>query len=251
VAVKKSGKCVYCLNDFIELTSDHVFPSSWYPETTPENLEKWQVPSCEKCNKKYGKIEEDLLIRFGLTISPNKLASLGISDKVLRSLNPKKGRNIKDTYMRYKKRQKFISDLIPAYKYPINTYVPNFEPKNTYQYYNGIGIPLPCNDLILFAKKLVKGITYITKDQYLDENFEINVFFLENNDAEPIKNMINKFGIEYHRGPGIKITIGNAIDAPEYGAYHILIWNRINIYCLVMPAKDILIKSNMRMEITR
>ena len=43
--------CVYCLKLFEELTSDHVFPKSWYPETTPENLEKWQMPACVECNQ--------------------------------------------------------------------------------------------------------------------------------------------------------------------------------------------------------
>jgi len=53
-------RCVHCLRFFKVLTSDHVFPVSWYPETTPDNLEKWQMPSCKKCNEKYGKI--DILI---------------------------------------------------------------------------------------------------------------------------------------------------------------------------------------------
>jgi hypothetical protein len=25
---------------------DHVFPISWYPDTTPPDLEKWKIPSC-------------------------------------------------------------------------------------------------------------------------------------------------------------------------------------------------------------
>jgi len=38
------GRCIHCLEEFSSLTSDHVFPDSWYPETTPDNLEKWQMP---------------------------------------------------------------------------------------------------------------------------------------------------------------------------------------------------------------
>src|SRR5947208_16017660 len=35
------GKCVHCLKDVAERNSDHVFPASWYPDSTPPNLEKW------------------------------------------------------------------------------------------------------------------------------------------------------------------------------------------------------------------
>jgi hypothetical protein len=47
---KHQGKCVHCLQDPVELTWDHVLPVSWYPTTTPPNLEKWQIPSCWPCN---------------------------------------------------------------------------------------------------------------------------------------------------------------------------------------------------------
>lgn len=40
-------RCVYCLKHFEELTSDHVLPRAWYPDNVPENIEKWQVPSCK------------------------------------------------------------------------------------------------------------------------------------------------------------------------------------------------------------
>ena len=53
------GKCVHCLKDVEERNSDHVFPESWYPDSTPPNLEKWQIPSCIPCNSEYGKLEQD------------------------------------------------------------------------------------------------------------------------------------------------------------------------------------------------
>ena len=63
------GKCVHCLKDPVVLTSDHMFPRAWYPDATPENLEKWQIPSCVECNHRYSKIEGDLLNRVALTLT--------------------------------------------------------------------------------------------------------------------------------------------------------------------------------------
>ena len=73
-------RCVYCLRFFKKLTSDHVFPKSWFPDTTPQNMEKWQIPSCENCNTEYSKIENDLLQRFGMCVDPDSIAAKGIAD---------------------------------------------------------------------------------------------------------------------------------------------------------------------------
>jgi hypothetical protein len=45
-----SGKCVHCFKDVEGRNSDHVFPASWYPDSTPPDLEKRQIPSCIPCN---------------------------------------------------------------------------------------------------------------------------------------------------------------------------------------------------------
>ena len=51
------GKCVHCLSDPVPRTWDHVFPESWYPDTTLRNIEKWEIPACQLCNREYGKSE--------------------------------------------------------------------------------------------------------------------------------------------------------------------------------------------------
>ena len=83
-----AGKCVHCLKYSDNLTWDHVFPQAWYPDTTPPNIEKWKIPSCPRCNREYGKLEEDLLWRLGLSVDPKDQKSLGITNKVLRSTKP-------------------------------------------------------------------------------------------------------------------------------------------------------------------
>ena len=80
------GKCVHCLKDAEERNSDHVFPESWYPDSTPPNVEKWQIPSCIPCNTDYGKLEQDFLLKVGLCLDPFEPASASIVQKSLRSL---------------------------------------------------------------------------------------------------------------------------------------------------------------------
>src|SRR5665213_1448248 len=103
------GKCVHCLIDFHVLTWDHVFPTSWYPNTTPADLEKWKFPSCEPCNLRYSKIEQSLLIAFGLCLTPGEAISAGIPEKALRAAKPEFATNEKDRQARLAMRNKILS----------------------------------------------------------------------------------------------------------------------------------------------
>jgi len=59
----------------VSRTWDHVFPRSWYPDNTPKDLEKWQVPACQPCNANYGKLENQLMILLGMCVDPSKAAA--------------------------------------------------------------------------------------------------------------------------------------------------------------------------------
>jgi hypothetical protein len=86
-----AGRCVHCLQEFEELTWDHVFPQGWYPEGTPPNLEKWKIPSCLSCNQEHSKNEGELLVKLGMCIDPNNPQSSGIAEKALRATRASKG----------------------------------------------------------------------------------------------------------------------------------------------------------------
>src|ERR1700680_4718573 len=103
------GKCVHCLQEVEERNSDHVFPLSFYPDSTPPNLEKWQIPSCIPCNSDYGKLEQDLSLKVGLCLDPFDPASASIVQKALRSLKPAAARDTRDARHRHHKRQKLLS----------------------------------------------------------------------------------------------------------------------------------------------
>src|SRR5215471_12248463 len=102
------GKCVHCLKDVEERNSDHVFPASWYPHSTPPNLEKWQIPSCIPCNTAYGKLEQDFMLKVGLCLDPYDPASASIVQKALRSVKPAEARNPRDAAHRLRKGQKIL-----------------------------------------------------------------------------------------------------------------------------------------------
>ena len=94
------GKCVHCLTDNVPRNWDHVFPKSWYPDTTPHNISKWVIPSCCKCNREYGELEQDLLMRLACCVDPKAAATSGIYQKVLRSMDARYAPSQKEARIR-------------------------------------------------------------------------------------------------------------------------------------------------------
>src|SRR5712671_909800 len=107
----EKGKCVHCLKDPVDRTWDHMFPKAWYPDTTPENLEKWQIPSCRECNERLGKLEHDLIGRVALTLDVNNAASKGLAEKALRAIDPAAARNDGDAAARDARAKKILGDM--------------------------------------------------------------------------------------------------------------------------------------------
>src|SRR5712664_1013637 len=83
---KSDGRCVHCGKNPEKLTKDHVFPDSWYPESTPRTVQHWTVPACLPCNGELGLVEKEVFVRLGLCVNPQKVAATGISKRVIRSL---------------------------------------------------------------------------------------------------------------------------------------------------------------------
>ena len=230
-------RCVYCLRFSEELTSDHVFPKSWYPDTTPLNLEKWQVPACQKCNKEYGKLEGELLLRLGLCLDPKAPKSLGVPDKVSRSINPNLGKTEADRVHRRNRKKKVLREVqrIGVKDVPKESIFPNFNAAPDMAYEEQLPILLSESTLKKFGEKLVRGITYIINNRYIERDHKIEIFFVHDKNACEITSLIKFLGKEYHCGPGVCIGAAFGIDEPLDGLFAINIWGKLRVYAAVQP----------------
>lgn len=232
----KSGKCIHCLIDYDELTSDHVFPDAWYPDSTPPNIEKWQAPSCPKCNSNHGKNENDLLQLIGLCLNPSEIKACGISKKALRAINP--GRNHKDSQHRLQRKQRTLRKLIPSEKIPVESLYPSFGIRDETASEHLPGVLVPKDGLEMLAEKIVRGLTYVLDHKLVESDHVVSVLFLRPPDDEQFINLLNTFGSEYHCGPGIKIRRGTCADDPVCGVYEIEIWGKLKMYATVELASN-------------
>ena len=110
----KSVRCIHCLRLTESPEADHVFPDSWYPDSTPPT-----VPSAgphqatQNATGSTASSNYDLLIRLVLSTDPNSDAASGLAARVFRSLGldveglPEKEKTIRDG-LRARIRSEFI-----------------------------------------------------------------------------------------------------------------------------------------------
>ena len=231
----KSGKCVHCGCYSEEITSDHVFPESWYPRTTRENLYKWQVPSCSTCNLELGKIEKDLMIRIGLCLDPNDPSSRGIHDKARRAIDSKCGKGKKDVAARLAKRKQIMGQTMEGYDIPMPAVYPEFGPAEGHPMQEQIAVTLPVSSMRKLGEKIIRGIVYIEDGEIITDEHVINIFFTRDEGAKPLIEAVDKFGVELQREPGILIKKAT-VEGDLSSLFYIEIWKRLKLYGAVQPA---------------
>ena len=167
-----AGRCIHCLQFHDELTWDHVFPEAWYPDTTPENTEKWKVPSCGPCNNAHGKNEAELLVRFGLCVDPDQLSSVGIVDKALRALNPAAGKSEQDSRARASKHVRILKHAFSGPGIPRQSIYPGFGPQPELAEADQVAITISARGLKQLTEKVVRGLTYLEERKFIEDTVQ-------------------------------------------------------------------------------
>jgi hypothetical protein len=233
------GRCVHCLEEFSNLTWDHVFPVAWYFDETPPNFEKWKVPSCEPCNASHGKMENDLLTRIGLCLDPNHPDTGPIAAKALRALNAGAASNSKDAAARDAKRLKIMNQAqaAAAIEIPAHSIYPGFGPTSA----DGevrTPLPVPKRAIDALGKKLVRGVTYLQDGRFIEPPYEIVCYVpTEEGVAEIFGSLTEQFR-SHDRGPALVIHRSVREDGMS-AIYRMEIWSRLRICATVMdPTYD-------------
>ena len=226
------GRCVHCRAKVKHRTWDHVFPQGWYPENTPPNLERWKIPACHPCNRKYGRIEEELGIIIPLCLGPEAPKAKGMYQKALRALDPSHGRNHRDRVNRRKKREKIRRSLLKGQEIAKAVY-PGFEEKWDRPKSEQVGLPVRVDHLKQLVEKIVKGITYIEDQIYLNEDTQIEHHVVKPGTAAPLEKTVRLHGETHSRGPGIEVVRAVTPEDGVSALYKITIWGEFVLYATV------------------
>ena len=228
----KPGKCVHCLNDPLERNWDHVFPESWYPDSTPANLAKWKVPSCIPCNDALGIIEDEFLQLVSVCLDPNNPASSSIVEKAKRARDPDSTDNETEKKCRQAAKDKLYSQLLLGSDIPNKGVYPTLNDKWDTPKEDRVAVKLPKGHFIKITEKIVRGIFLLEDKKFIEPPYTVDFFALGDAGTEPIRELLAKNGKQYAREPGIRVQRALATDGLS-SAFEIDFWEQFQTHATV------------------
>lgn len=229
----KPGKCVHCLHDPVERNWDHVFPESWYPDTTPQNLYKWQIPSCIRCNRELGKIEDEFLVRVGLCLDPSAPASRSIVKKALRAMNPNAACNQADREARASLARRVAGNLLEGANIPDTGVYPTLSEKWGRPPSQRMAVQIPADSFRRLTEKIVRGIFYLEDKKFIEPPYRVLFFAVGDAAAQPIRELLNRAGVTYAREPGITVKRAVVPDDRLSSIFEIEFWGQFKTHAAV------------------
>jgi len=226
------GKCVHCLKDPVELTSDHVFPKAWYPSSTSE-MEKWQMPSCVACNNHYSKIEGDLLNRLALALDTKHPASAGLVDAALRAIDPNAGRSEKDVAARAAQAKRILGGMFKGEQIPEDAVMPGLGERWGRPKAEQMAVQIPKAGFMDMTKKIVRGLVYREDGAFIEAPYKIETYIVKDEGAKVCKEMLDKAGKVFKREPGLEIRRARVEGDERADLYEITFWQQFKTYATV------------------
>jgi hypothetical protein len=231
----KPGKCIHCLHYSEELNWDHVFPKSWYPDTTPPNLSKWQVPSCIRCNSELGKIECEFIVLIAMCLDPNNPASKSIVQKALRAMSPKHASTLEEKHKREGLAKKVLSRVINPEEIPSEAIYPIM--KDPQQ--GSIAFTIPAESFRRITEKIVRGITYLDSGQLIEPPHSIEFFAVNEEASKPLRDVIDRYGTTLAREPGIIVRKAVSPEDGISALYELEFWKQFKMHAAVLDDNNL------------
>jgi hypothetical protein len=209
---------------------------AWYPDSTPDGTEKWKVPSCHKCNSLHGETENVLMSRIGLCLDPTSPASAGVTEKAMRSMDPRSGKTPRDSAARAGKQKSLMEQVAYLNKQgiPDHAVYPEFGRPQHLPAEEHVAIPVPKRAIDRLAEKIVRGLTYLDNGKFIDDSYLIESHVMREESASELREQFAKFGMRYDRRPGLVV---DRCVTPEDGIssmYRIEIWGQFRVYASVV-----------------
>lgn len=227
--------CVHCLGYFEDLPEDHIFPESWYPDSTPQNMEKWVAPACFGCNNKLGRIEDETYKKLALCLSGNEIAASGVSVKANLLYKPSLAKDKRDKGRKEANIRKLIPDLMYTDKMPKGL-MKNCGPKEG-DSEKLLLVHISILELLdPFAKKVIRGLEFKFRNKLIDRNVRkitiihpvVGIENIASSEMLELNNILNKNGVKVDRGPGF--VVRHAIDIHGTSLYHVIIWGKVEMW---------------------
>jgi len=234
-------RCVHCGKTVNETTKDHVFPDSWYPETTSDDTQRWTVPSCSGCNNRLGSIEKKVFSRLALCIDPRKAEAAGLSAKVMRSLGIGiEGLGAEEAEHRRKQKLGLIAAIKPHEPAASASILPGLGSHAGFKDEELPQVRIPADLLHTVADKIVRGCEYSLSGRIVEKPYSIQIYFVhDHNVPDGVTRALKSSGAEKaHLGPGFSVIRVAARDAAESVLYKITLWGTLAFHAVILSSDE-------------
>lgn len=231
-------KCIHCLEEGI-VTRDHVFPKSWYPDDTPENVQRPTAPACRTCNEKLGAIEDELFQKLAVCINPKIAAASGIKEKVYRSFGvgvQESKMSGRDRSARLKRLERLIN-VTKSFSHTEMEAFPGLGPHEGFPSESQKAFPAPTRELETVSKKIIRGMEYWLAKRYVEEPLEVEAYIYIKNEIPDVQRLLTTLGKQHIYGPGFEVTRVSG-ESGLAVIYKFLIWKTIKVYGSVMTPDE-------------
>jgi len=217
----------------VERNWDHVFPESWYPDTTPPNLYKWQIPSCVPCNKALGEIEDEFLVLVALCLDPKAPASRSIVEKALRAMNPQAARTPSDRRARASLAQRVLARILTGSDIPSIGIYPTLAGTPEAPSSDRIAVRIPAESFRRVTEKIVRGIFYLEESKFIEHPYKVLFFALDDAGSQPARDLLAQAGRECAREPGIVVRRAVVPEDGLSSIFEIEFWGQFKTHASV------------------
>ncbi len=225
------ARCIHCLSETDSPELDHVFPKSWYPDTTPKTVQRWTAPSCPKCNRAFGQLEHDLFLRMIFCVDSKSDAAAGLAAKALRTMGlDAEGLSDEEKRRREATLKKIRSELVRTEELEDKPgKIPGLGPPEGVESPRSILIPYA--GLSLMAEKIVRGCEYRINNRFVEPPYTVCTFIANAEVVFPEAMVTGVKSIDF--GPGCQIKRIFAAETPKVVRYWITIWGALRFSVLI------------------
>jgi hypothetical protein len=251
--MKNVKRCVHCLVELrsasklgekppnSSVTLDHVFPKHWFPQSTPQNLNRWTVPACRKCNEELGGIEKVLLNRMVLCLDLTKPELMELYQRVRRGLalnlseEQRKQISPEELKIREADKQKVFGDIRPWDELSPDekkSLFPGLGPWQTSQLQ--LSLTIKHEDIRREVEKMVRGCEWHIAKRLVEPPHSVQVYFVHDKDVpDSIRQILGKFAEKRSIGSYFHVQRAVCHDDPLVVFYRIEFWGHVAVYAYI------------------
>lgn len=180
-------------------------------------------------------MEDDLFVVLGHVLDINHPGSKGLYERAKRAIDPQAAKNDGDRQARTARRGRFLRSTMVGDAIPDDGVYPGLGDRWNQPPSERIALPFPKVGITRITEKIVRGITYIEGNgAYVELPLVVDVFVVEEKGAAPTRRMIERFGMEYARGPGISVKRAIAEDG-QSALFEIEFFQQFKSYASISP----------------